>query len=90
MLKTIQQKLLSHKDVSRLLGVHRCTLHRWRSTGLIPDPIYISGLPRWRPDEIHAWLDAGAPSARKWAQIKKKVGDNDFQKMRRFFENRAR
>jgi len=83
--KTAGKKLLSHADVAGLLDVHRCTLHRWRSTGLVPDPIYISGLPRWRPGEIYAWLDAGAPPARKWNQAKKKVGNNNFQEIKRFF-----
>jgi len=47
------KKLLSHSDMAKLLVVHRCTLHRWRSTGLVPEPLYISGVPRWRPDEVY-------------------------------------
>jgi len=42
MSKNAGKKLLSHSDVAGLLDIHRCTLHRWRSTGLVPDPIYIS------------------------------------------------
>ena len=75
MSNTAQQKLLSHSDVARLLDVHRCTLHRWRSAGLIPAPIYISGVPRWKPQEIYAWLDAGAPPIRKWKHINWGAGE---------------
>ncbi len=83
---TAEKKLFCHSDVAGLLDIHRCTLHRWRNTGLVPDPIYISGLPRWFPEEIYAWLDAGAPPVEKWNQIKKKVGRSNFQKISRFFE----
>ena len=84
------EKLLSHSEVANLLDVHRCTLHRWRSAGLVPDPVYISGLPRWFPEEIYAWLNAGAPPARKWNQVKKVFGNKNFQKMSRSFDDRNR
>lgn len=59
-------KLLSHKELSQLLNIHRATLHRWRSTELVPEPVYIGAAPRWRADEIEAWLNAGCPPARRW------------------------
>lgn len=66
MTTTSKRKLLSHKEFAKLLGCHRATLHRWRSAGLVPDPVYIGDTPKFKADEVEAWLDACCPPARKW------------------------
>lgn len=61
-----KQKLLTHQELAEFLNVHRATLHRWRSAEIVPEPLYIGDTPRWRSDEIEAWLEAGCPPVRKW------------------------
>jgi predicted DNA-binding transcriptional regulator AlpA len=60
--------LVDRRALARLLSVGVATLDRWRSSGRVPQPLVLSpACVRWRLDEVRAWLDAGAPSAREWA-----------------------
>lgn len=53
------------------LGVAKLrTIRRWDSAGLLPKPIRIGGRVVWRVDEIHAWLNAGAPCRETWERSK--------------------
>lgn len=60
-------KLLSPQQVADICGVHRTTVWRWNSRGLLPSPLQISDhTTRWRASEIRAWIAAGCPPRRKW------------------------
>ena len=58
--------LLKAAEVSEVLGVSRCTIWSWHSSGRIPLPIRIGGVTRWRRSEIEAWVAAGAPARETW------------------------
>jgi len=58
--------LLTAEALGGLLGVARCTVWTWHSSGRIPLPVKIGGVTRWRRSEIEAWLEAGAPGRAKW------------------------
>jgi len=59
--------LLDAKALAHLLGVARCTVWSWLSSGRIPSPVRIGGTVRWRRDEIEAWIIAGAPPRERWS-----------------------
>lgn len=45
------------RDVARMTGRHRCTIHRWISQGLFPRKTLPRGRPYgWSPDDIEQWL----------------------------------
>ena len=58
--------LLTASELGELLGVARCTIWSWDSSGRIPRPVRIGGCTRWRRSEIEAWVAAGAPGRETW------------------------
>lgn len=45
--------LLSDRESAAVLGCGRSTIWRWASEGVIPKPIKIGGLSRWK----YSWLE---------------------------------
>lgn len=60
------------REFAALLGVSRVTFTRWRSRGLLPQPIRGTGWARWRTDEIIRWLRCGQPTKSQWDQLQQK------------------
>ena len=54
-------KLLTVRDVARLLSVSTRQVWRLREHGQLPRPVRLGGSVRWRAEELCDWLDAGAP-----------------------------
>jgi predicted DNA-binding transcriptional regulator AlpA len=57
-------------DLAELLKTSSRTIHRLNSAHLIPSPVRIGCRPRWRREEIEAWLKAGGPKRKEWEQMK--------------------
>jgi predicted DNA-binding transcriptional regulator AlpA len=60
---------LPAREVARLLNIswrHWLALH---ATGKVPNPVRLGKSVRWRPDELRAWLDAGAPARERWESM---------------------
>jgi predicted DNA-binding transcriptional regulator AlpA len=51
--------LLTTEDVAAKLSVDTRTVRRWRKAGKIPRGIEVSGVLRWTPESIDAWIAAG-------------------------------
>ncbi len=52
-------KYLSINELCALLNLGRSSITRLRATGGFPKPIYLTKQsPRWRSDEVEAWIDA--------------------------------
>jgi len=64
--------LVSAEAVAKCLDVSVRTLWRLRSSGKLPEPIRLGGSVRWKASDIHAWIDAGCPSAQEWEGHKAK------------------
>ena len=62
--------LLTRRELAALLRISTRTLDRFRSAGLIPDPLPGPGQPRWPADDVAAWLQSGRPSATAWRQLR--------------------
>lgn len=52
--------LLTSEDVSRILGVHRNTVRRLVRRGQLR-AIHVGRLPRFRPEDLDAYLERGSP-----------------------------
>jgi len=51
-------ELLSPKELARRLGISLRTLRRWRSMGLLPEPIKLSSrIIRWNWEDVKLWLE---------------------------------
>jgi predicted DNA-binding transcriptional regulator AlpA len=62
---------LSAIDAAALVGVSRAQWWKLQSSGKIPLPVYLGAkAPRWRLDELRAWLAAGAPDRQTWLRIR--------------------
>ncbi|MCH8853923.1 MAG: hypothetical protein IID41_14920 [Planctomycetes bacterium] len=59
-------KLLNVAALAALLSVSVRQAHRMSRNALIPAPLKIGACVRWHPDEISAWMKAGAPVRSVW------------------------
>ena len=58
--------LCSDREAAALLGCGRSTIWRWASEGILPGPIRIGGLSRWKLSDLEAAI-ARADAQRKAA-----------------------
>lgn len=68
-------KLLTTGDLAELLATSIRTVHRLNSSGMIPKPLYVGRRPRWRRDEILAWIESGCPDRQHWVHPTPEKGD---------------
>jgi predicted DNA-binding transcriptional regulator AlpA len=66
--------LIDILGVATLLGCSRGHVVNLDKGALIPRHVKIGRLKKWRPDEIHAWIAAGAPSREAWERRAESVG----------------
>lgn len=64
------QLTLPAADAARLCGISRASWFKLRAADRVPAPIRLGGCVRWRVDELHAWLDAGAPPRPTWERMR--------------------
>ena len=57
--------LLDVGDVAAMLNVSTRTVRRMADSSVMPRPVRLSSLIRWRRADIDAWLAAGCPSCRQ-------------------------
>lgn len=70
MSSTMTPTVLTVATLAVLLDTSTRTIYRLDSSGMIPKPIRLGGRPRWRRDEIEAWISAGMPSRETWETIR--------------------
>jgi predicted DNA-binding transcriptional regulator AlpA len=62
---------LPAKDAAALVGVSRAQWWKLHSAGKVPLPVYLgTKAPRWRVDELRAWLEAGCPDRQTWLKMR--------------------
>lgn len=61
--------LISPDELATILKVSKRTLWRLSSGGKLPGVIYVGRSPRWRLDEINAWIVAGCPDLETWQSL---------------------
>ena len=62
-----EQLALTAKDVAAVLAISRQQVWKLHSTGKLPSPVRLGArAPRWRADELRAWLEAGCPNRQAW------------------------
>ncbi len=69
--QALELLLLDATSVGRVLGFSRSHVFELHSRGRLPLPIRPGGpnsVPRWRADELRAWVSAGCPSREQWEQ----------------------
>jgi predicted DNA-binding transcriptional regulator AlpA len=52
--------LLSDREAAAVLGCARSSVWRWAAEGIIPKPLKIGGMSRWRHSEIEAVIEQAA------------------------------
>jgi predicted DNA-binding transcriptional regulator AlpA len=57
-------------SLATLLNTSVRNIDRLNSGGRIPAPVRIGSRPRWRREEILAWVQAGCPDRRAWELLK--------------------
>ena len=63
---------LSAGDAAELLGISRAQFWKLHSSGRLPLPVRLgTKAPRWRYDELQAWLNAGCPDRLTWQRTKR-------------------
>jgi excisionase family DNA binding protein len=56
-------RLLSKKELARLLGVSPRSVDRLVAAGQLPRPIKVGALSRWRRDDVEQWIASQAASS---------------------------
>lgn len=56
-----QVRLVTDKEVARMLNVSVRHLHRMKSRGDVISPIKIGKLTRWNLEEVEGWIRGGCP-----------------------------
>jgi len=51
------ENLISDREASKLLGCGRSTLWRWAADGIIPKPLKIGGMSRWKMSDIEKLIE---------------------------------
>lgn len=50
------EPLLTIDQVSKILGIGKSTLYRWRATGIGPAAVQMPGGIRFRPQTVNDWI----------------------------------
>lgn len=62
---------LAAKDAARLVGISRAQWWKLFSAGKTPMPVYLgTKAPRWRVEELRAWLAANCPDLQTWQRLR--------------------
>jgi predicted DNA-binding transcriptional regulator AlpA len=68
---TVTPAAVAAAGAGRFCGVSRSQWWKLHSTGKVPLPVYLgSKAPRWRVDELRAWLAAGCPNRQEWQRMR--------------------
>jgi predicted DNA-binding transcriptional regulator AlpA len=61
-------------QAATMFGISRAQWWKLHAMGKVPMPIYLgTKAPRWRVDELRAWVAAGAPDRQTWERTKDSV-----------------
>ena len=68
----IERLLIRREGAARVCDMSLRTWDRAVAAGKTPAPVRVggSGTPRWRVDELRAWITAGCPDRRRWEAIR--------------------
>lgn len=51
-------ELMTQPECAELLRIDKRTLRRWTLEGIVPTPVTIGRVPRWRRTELLKWIAA--------------------------------
>ena len=64
-------RLLSVKDLAKVLAISVRTVWRLRSAGKLPSPVLVDSSCRWVERDIERWINLGCPGRQAFeAQVK--------------------
>ena len=58
----VKTKLIGVGEVAQRLGVSIRTIRTYVSKKLMPPPIRLAGVIRWKESDINQWIASGCPS----------------------------
>jgi predicted DNA-binding transcriptional regulator AlpA len=65
------QLAVAAEGAAALCGISRAQWWKLHAAGKTPLPIYLgTKAPRWRVEELRAWLAAGAPDRQTWLKLR--------------------
>lgn len=62
----IEREVLRAGELGQLLGTSKAIVYKLNGAELIPAPIHLGGMMKWRRAEVVDWLAAGAPERAYW------------------------
>jgi excisionase family DNA binding protein len=57
----VELSMLTAEEIARLVNCSPRTVHRLADEGVIPRPVRIGGMLRWRRPDIEGWIERGCP-----------------------------
>ncbi len=64
---------LTTEEAARAFGVTPRGWRKWVAIGIAPAPFYVGRLPRWNPETLVAWRDAGCPDRLRWEALRQEA-----------------
>jgi predicted DNA-binding transcriptional regulator AlpA len=61
--------LIDRATFAQMLGRSLRSFDADRAANRLPHPITLGGSLKWRREEVMRWIEAGCPSANKWAEM---------------------
>jgi predicted DNA-binding transcriptional regulator AlpA len=63
--------LITANSLAKLLGVSTRSVWRGEAAGLLPSPVRIGAIVRWRRSEVLEWIEAGCPERKLWERSRR-------------------
>ncbi len=57
----VEWAMWTAEEIARLVNCSPRTVHRLADEGVIPQPVRIGGMLRWRRPDIEGWIERGCP-----------------------------
>lgn len=57
----VELAMLTADEIARVVNCSPRTVHRLADDGVIPQPVRIGGMLRWRRPDIEGWIERGCP-----------------------------
>lgn len=57
----VELSMLTAEEIARLVNCSPRTVHRLADDGVIPQPVRIGGMLRWRRPDIECWIERACP-----------------------------
>ena len=72
----MEDKLITVKELARILATSVRSVWRYKSAGRLPKSVIVGSSVRWRMTDIQLWIKLDLPSQKEFEQLKNRRDDD--------------